>query len=56
MCGIHEYDPGFPLPEAATTALHSDYKCYAAPSGGPRVAFLAKNTLVPHILEVVYLS
>ena len=54
LCGIQEYDPSFPLPEARTTYLQDDYKCYAAPSGGPRVAFLAKNALVLHILEVVY--
>ena len=31
LCGIQKYDPGFPLPEAATTALQNNYKCYAAP-------------------------
>ena len=54
LCGIQEYDPGFPLPEAATTALHNDYKCYAAPGMGPRMAFLAKNTLVSHKLGVIH--
>ena len=46
-CGIQEYDPRFPLPEAATTALKSNYKCYAASGTRPRVASLAKNTMVP---------
>ena len=43
-----------PRPKAATAALQNDYKCYTAPGTGPRVVFLAKNTLVLHILEVVY--
>ena len=54
LCGIQQYDPGFPLPEAATTAPQHNYKCYAAPMTEPRVAFLAKNSLVPQMLEVVY--
>ena len=27
LCGIQEYNPGFPLPETATTALNKGYKC-----------------------------
>ena len=53
ICGIQEYDPRFPLPKAATTALHNNYKCKAAPSTGPMVALPAKDTTVPHILEVI---
>ena len=52
--GIQEYNPGFPLPEAATTALNNEYKCYVAPGTEPRVAFLVRNTVVPHVLETVY--
>ena len=54
LAGIQEYNPGFPLPEAATTALQNDYKCYASPVNGPRVAFLFRNHIVLHILEVIY--
>ena len=43
-----------PLPEAATTALQNDCKCYASPGNGPHVAFLVKNHIVPHILGVIY--
>ena len=35
LAGIQEYRPGFPLPEAATTALQNDYKCYASPGKWP---------------------
>ena len=52
--GIQEYNPGFPLPEAATTALNNEYKCYAAPGTEPRVALLVRNTVVPHALEALY--
>ena len=31
LCGIQEYHPCLPKPEAATTVLNNDYKCYAAP-------------------------
>ena len=54
LCGIQEYNPCFPLPEAATTALNNDYKCYAAPGNESRVAFLIRNTVVPHVLEMLY--
>ena len=54
LCGIQEYNLCFPLPEAATTALNSDYKCCAAPGNEPRVAFLIRNTVVPHVLEALY--
>ena len=54
LCGIHDYNPGFPLPEAATTALNNDHKCYAAPGTEPRIAFLVRNTMVPHVLETLY--
>ena len=54
MVGIQEYNPGFPLLEAATTARQSDYKCYAAPGTGPRMAFLVRNHTVPNILETIY--
>ena len=52
-CGMQEYDPAYPLPEAATAALHNEYKCYAAPGTGLRLAVLAKDTGVPHILEII---
>ena len=52
--GIQECDPGFPRPEAATTALQNNYKCLAAPGGYPRAAFLIKNHLVPHITDTIY--
>ena len=54
LCGIHEYNPCFPEPEAATTALNNNYKCYAEPGTEPRVAFIVRNTVVPHILETLY--
>ena len=54
LCGIQEYNPCFPKPEAATTALNNDYKCYAALGTEPRVAFIVRNTVVPHILETLY--
>ena len=54
LCGIQEYNPGFPLPEAATTALKNDYKCYAAPGTEPRIPFLVRNALVPHGFETLY--
>ena len=54
LCGIQEYNPGFPLPEASTTTLNNEYKCYVAPGNEPRVAFLVRNTLVPHVLETLY--
>ena len=54
LCGIQEYNPCFPKPEAATTALNNDYKCYAASRTEPRVAFIVRNTVVPHILETLY--
>ena len=54
LCGIQEYNPCFPLPEAATTALNNDYKCYAAPGNEPRAAFLIRNNVVTHVLETLY--
>ena len=54
LCGIQEFHPGFPKPEAATTALNNDYKCYAAPGNEPRIAFIVRNAVVPHILETLY--
>ena len=54
LCCVQEYNPCFPMPEAATTALHNDYKCYAAPGTDPRVAFVVRNSVVPHILETLY--
>ena len=54
LCGIQEYNPCFPMPEAATTALNNDYKCYAVPGNEPRVAFIVRNTVVPHVLETIY--
>ena len=54
LCGIQEYDPGFPLPEAATTALKNNYKCYAAPGTEPQIAFLVRNAMVLHVLETLY--
>ena len=42
------------MPEAATTALNNNYKCYAAPGNEPRVAFIVRNTVVPHVLETLY--
>ena len=35
FCSIQEYNPCFPMPEAATTALNNNYKCYAAPGIEP---------------------
>ena len=49
LCGIQEYNPGFPLPEEATTGLNNDYKSFAAPGTEPRIAFLVRNAMVPHI-------
>ena len=54
LCGIQEYNPCFPKPEAATTALNNDYKCYAAPGTEPRIAFIVRNPVVPHTLETLY--
>ena len=54
LCGIQEYNACFPKPEATTTALNNIYKCYAAPGTEPRVAFIVRNTVVPHILETLY--
>ena len=54
LCGIQEYNPCFPMPEATTTALNNDYKCYAAAGNKPRVAFIVRNTVVPHVLETLY--
>ena len=54
LCGIQEYNPCLPMPEAATTALNNDYKCYAAPGNESRVAFIVRNTVVPHVLETLY--
>ena len=54
LTGTKVDDTGFPLPEAATIAMHNDCKCFAAPGTGPRVAFLVRSNLVPHILEVIY--
>ena len=54
LCGIQEYNPCFPKSEAATTALNNNYKCYAAPRTEPRLAFIVRNTVVPHILETFY--
>ena len=54
LCGIQEYNPCFPKPRAATTALNNDYKCYAAPWTERRVAFIVRNPVVPHILETLY--
>ena len=54
LCGIQEYNPCFPMPEAATTALNNDYKCYAAPGTDPQVAFIVRNTVVPNILQTLY--
>ena len=42
------------MPEAATTTLNNNYKCYAAPGNEPRVAFIVRNTVVPHVLETIY--
>ena len=53
-CGIQEYNPCFPMPEAATTALNNNYKCYAAFGNEPRVAFIVRPTVVPHVLETLY--
>ena len=53
LCGIQEYNLGFPLPEAATTPLNNDYKCYTAPGTEPRIAFLVCNAVVPHVLETI---
>ena len=50
---IQDNDVGFPLPEAANTTMQKDYKCCAAFGTGP-IAFLARNNLAPHILEVIY--
>ena len=36
LCGIQEYNPGFPLPEAATSALNNEYK-YTIAGNEPRV-------------------
>ena len=52
--GIQEYYPGFPLPEAATTALNNEYKCHAAHGMEPPIAFLVCNAVVPHVLERIY--
>ena len=54
LCGIQQYNPSFPMPEAATTALNNNYKCYAVPGTEPRVAFIVRNNVVPHILETLY--
>ena len=51
---IWDYNPGFPLPDAATAALHTSFKCHAAPGTGPRVAFPVRNTVEPYILETIY--
>ena len=42
------------MPEAATTALNDNYKCYATPGNEPQVAFIVRNTVVPHVLETLY--
>ena len=42
------------MPEAATTALNNNYKCYAAPGDEPRVAFIVRNSVVPHVFEMLY--
>ena len=54
IAGIQGYNPGFPLPEAATTALHTSYKCYAASGTEPRVAFPVCNAVEPYVLETIY--
>ena len=41
------------MPEAATTALNNNYKCYAAPGTESRVAFIVRHIVVPHILETL---
>ena len=51
---MQEYNLGFPLLEAATIALNNEYKCYTAPGTEPRVAFLVRNRVVPHVLETLY--
>ena len=45
LCGIQEYHPGFPKPEAATTALNNDYKCYAAPGTEPQIASMVSGLM-----------
>ena len=39
LCGIQEYNLGFRLPEAATTPLNNDYKCYTAPGTETKDSF-----------------
>ena len=51
---MQEYDPCFPKPDAATTSLNNNYKCYAAPGTEQRVAFIVRHVVVPHILETLY--
>ena len=53
LCGIQEYNPSFPLPDAANTTLNNDYKCYAAPGMEPQIAFLVRLAIVPHVLETL---
>ena len=52
--GIQEYNPGSPLPEAATTTLKNDYKFYVTPGTEPRIVFLVRNAMVPHVVETLY--
>ena len=47
--------PGFsPILEAATTTLSNGYQCCTAPGTEPRIAFLVRNAVVPHVLETIY--
>ena len=45
---------GFSPTRAATTALSNDYKCYTAPGTEPRIAFLVRNAVVPHVLKTIF--
>ena len=56
LCTIQGYNLGFELPEAPTTTLNNDYKCYAAPGTEPQIAFLVRNAMVPQVLETFYSS
>ena len=54
IAGQQEYRPGFPLADAATTALWTGYKCYQAPGTGLQVALVIHNKVVPFVLETMY--
>ena len=53
LCGIQEYDAGFPLPRRqpplSATTISIIRARHGNPGGRP-----GQNTLVPHVLEVVY--